>query len=149
MGAPTNVSTPGTEPDKRDLQPSTHTTLYDPQGRIEATLPLDRAPYEALVTAVLAWKDPKLEPCDYAQIALQLTGHARAVAADIQRRAAQLAKDNGRRALAEVFLDQAEQRLSVPLETTAQCVKDRAQLVRVLYGRLDRLTQATPTAGPS
>ncbi|WP_063736953.1 hypothetical protein [Streptomyces sp. RTd22] len=98
---------------------------------------------------MLAWKDPKLKPCDNAQIALQLTGHARAAVADIQRRAAQLADDNGRRALAEVFLDQAEQRLSVPLEATAQCAKNRAQLVRVLYGRLDRLIQASPTAaGP-
>jgi hypothetical protein len=57
----------------------THTVLYDPHGLIEAELPLDRAPYEALVTAVLAWKNPDLEPRDYEQISLQLTGHARAV----------------------------------------------------------------------
>ncbi|WP_421107727.1 hypothetical protein [Streptomyces sp. NEAU-S77] len=76
---------------------------------------------------------------------MKLAGHARAVAADIRRRAAHLVKDNGRRALAEDFLDQAEQRLSVPLEATS-ALKDRAQLVRVLYGRLDRLTQAAPTA---
>ncbi|MFD3546820.1 hypothetical protein ACFWUW_14630 [Streptomyces sp. NPDC058655] len=60
----------------------THVVLYDPQGLIEAELPLDRAPHEALVTAVLAWKNPDLESRDYEQIALQLTGHARAVAAD-------------------------------------------------------------------
>ncbi|WP_414503903.1 hypothetical protein [Streptomyces sp. NEAU-L66] len=57
---------------------STHTVLYDPHGLTGAELPLYRAPYEALVTAVLAWKDPHLEPRDYEQIALQLTGHARA-----------------------------------------------------------------------
>lgn len=39
----------------------THTVLYDPHGLMEAELPLDRAPYEALGTAVLAWKDPHLE----------------------------------------------------------------------------------------
>jgi hypothetical protein len=38
-----------------------------------AELPVDRAPYEALVTAVLAWKDPRIEPRDCEQIALQRT----------------------------------------------------------------------------
>lgn len=76
--------------------------LYDPRGLIEAELPLDRAPHEALVTAVLAWKDPDLEPRDYEQIALQLTGHARALAADVQRHAAALPKADGRGALAVV-----------------------------------------------
>ncbi|GAA2622063.1 hypothetical protein [Streptomyces tubercidicus] len=33
-----------------------HSVLYDPHGLIEAELPLDRTPYEALVTAWLAWK---------------------------------------------------------------------------------------------
>ncbi len=46
MGVPANVSTAGTGPDKHGLKPGTHTILYDPQGRIEALLPLDRAPYE-------------------------------------------------------------------------------------------------------
>lgn len=82
----------------------THTVLYDPHGLIEAELPLDRAPYEALVTAVLAWKNPDLEPRDYEQIALQLIGHARAVAADVRRHATALPKNNGRGALAEVLL---------------------------------------------
>lgn len=67
-----------------------HTVLYDPYGLVDAELPLDRAPYEALVTAVLAWQNPNLTPRDYAQIALQLTAHARAVAADVQRHAAAL-----------------------------------------------------------
>ncbi|MFE6023906.1 DUF6415 family natural product biosynthesis protein, partial [Streptomyces sp. NPDC056441] len=117
----------------------THTVLYDPHGLIEAELPLDRAPYEALVTAVLAWKDPHLEPRDYEQIALQLTGHARAVASDVRRRADQLPKDSGPKALADVVLKEAEGRLSTTLEGTVRCVQNRARLVRALYERLDRL----------
>ncbi|UQA97545.1 restriction endonuclease [Streptomyces halobius] len=127
---------------------STHTVLYDPEERIEAELPLDRAPHEALITAVLAWTNPALEPRDYAQIALQLTGHARAVSADVQRHAQLLPADNGRRALAEVVLREADRRLSVPLEGTARCVQDRARLVQALYQRLDRLTQPAPASAP-
>ncbi|MGW5401328.1 DUF6415 family natural product biosynthesis protein [Streptomyces sp. NPDC003952] len=122
----------------------THVVLYDPQGLIEAELPLDRAPHEALVTAVLAWKDPDLNPRDYEQIALQLTGHARAVASDVRRHAAALPKGDGRGALAEVVLREADGRLSAPLKGTAQCVQNRARLVRALYTRLDRLTEPAP-----
>ncbi|MFE2473470.1 DUF6415 family natural product biosynthesis protein [Streptomyces mirabilis] len=124
----------------------THTVLHDPHGLIEAELPLDRAPYEALVTAVLAWKDPHLEPRDYEQIALQLTGHARAVAADVRRHTAALPKNDGRGALAEVVLREADGRLSAPLEGTARCAQNRARLVRALYTRLDRLTEPLPAA---
>ncbi|MGW0538561.1 DUF6415 family natural product biosynthesis protein [Streptomyces sp. NPDC003032] len=121
---------------------NTHTVLYDPRGLIEAELPLDRAPYEALVTAVLAWTDPYLEPRDYEQIALQLTGHARAAAADVRRRVDQLPKDSGPRALADVVLGEAEGRLSVTIEGTVRCVQTRAHLVRALYELLDRLDAA-------
>jgi hypothetical protein len=124
----------------------THTVLYDPHGLIEAQLPLDRTPSEALVTAVLAWKDPHLETRDYEQIALQLTGHARAVAADVQHHAAALPKNDGRGALAEVILREAARRLSAPPEGTARCAQNRARLVRALYTRLDRLTEALPAA---
>ncbi|KAF5998698.1 restriction endonuclease [Streptomyces sp. WAC00263] len=124
----------------------THTVLYDPHGLADAELPLDRTPYEALVTAVLAWKDPNLTPCDYEQIALQLTGHARAVATDVQRHAAALPKNDGRGALAEVILREPAGRLSVPLEGTARCAQNRARLVRALYQRLDRLTEPLPAA---
>lgn len=120
------------------------TVLYDPHGLIEAGLPPDRAPYEALVTAVLAWKEPHLQPGDYEQIALQLTGHARAVAADVRRRAAALPKSDGRGALAEVVLREVDGRLAVPLERTAYCAQNRARLVRALYTRLDRLTDPAP-----
>ncbi|MET8029622.1 DUF6415 family natural product biosynthesis protein [Streptomyces avermitilis] len=122
----------------------THVVLYDPRGLIEAELPLDRAPHEALVTAVLAWKNPDLAPRDYEQIALQLTGHARAVAADVRRHAAALPKNDGRGALAEVVLREADGRPSAPLEGTARCVQNRARLVRALYTRLDRLTEVLP-----
>ncbi|MFD5372614.1 restriction endonuclease [Streptomyces sp. NPDC127103] len=121
-----------------------YTVLHDPNGLIEAELPLDRAPHEALVTAVLAWNDPDLAPRDYEQIALQLTGHARAVASDVRRLAAALPKSNGRGALAEVVLREADGRLAVPLEGTARCVQNRARLVRALYTRLDRLTEPAP-----
>ncbi|MGW7579229.1 DUF6415 family natural product biosynthesis protein [Streptomyces sp. NPDC054765] len=124
----------------------THVVLYDPRGLIEAELPLDRAPHEALVTAVLAWKNPDLAPRDYEQIALQLTGHARAVAADVQRHAAALSKNDGRGALAEVVLREAAGRLAAPLKGTAHCAQNRARLVQALYTRLDRLTQAAPAA---
>ncbi|MFD9794779.1 DUF6415 family natural product biosynthesis protein [Streptomyces sp. NPDC059070] len=121
-----------------------YAVLHDPQGLLDAELPLDRAPHEALVTAVLAWKDPDLAPSDYEQIALQLTGHARAVAADVQRLAAALPKSDGRGALAEVVLRETEGRLAAPLKGTASCVQSRARLVRSLYTRLDRLTEPAP-----
>ncbi|GAA1544690.1 hypothetical protein GCM10009730_62270 [Streptomyces albidochromogenes] len=68
-----------------------------------------------------------------------LTGHARALAADVQRRADQLPKSSGPWALADVVLREAEGRLSATLEGTVQ---NRARLVRALYERLDRLEAA-------
>lgn len=121
-----------------------YAVLNDPQGLLDAELPLDRAPHEALVTAVLAWKDPDLAPSDYEQIALQLTGHARAVAVDVRRLAAILPKSDGRGALAEVVLRETEGRLAAPLKGAAPCVQSRARLVRSLYTRLDRLTEPAP-----
>ncbi|MET8538000.1 DUF6415 family natural product biosynthesis protein [Streptomyces sp. NPDC005065] len=125
------------------MRTSTHTVLYDPDGLIEAELPLDRGPYECLVKAVLAWTGPDaLATGDYEQIVLQLTGHARAVASDVRRRADQLPKDSGPKALADVVLREAEGRLSTTLEGTVRCVQNRARLVRALYERLDRLEAA-------
>ncbi|MEU1660929.1 DUF6415 family natural product biosynthesis protein [Streptomyces griseofuscus] len=122
----------------------TYAVLHGPQGLIEAELPLDRAPHEALVTAVLAWKDPDLAPRDYEQIALQLTGHARAVAAAVRRLAAALPRSDGRGAFAEVVLCEADGRLSQPLQGTARCAQDRARLVQALYTRLHRFTEPAP-----
>jgi hypothetical protein len=125
------------------MHTSTQTVLYDPDGLIEAELPLDRAPYECLVKAVLAWNgEDTLATRDYEQIGLQLTGHARAVATDVRRRANQLPKDSGPRALADVVLREAEGRLSATMEGTVRCVQNRARLVRALYERLDRLEAA-------
>lgn len=118
----------------------THGVLYDPRGLVEGELPLDRARCEALVTAVLAWTDPHLTARDYKQIALQLTGHARAITADLQRHADALPKNDGRSVLAGVVLGEADRRLSAPPEGTARCAQNRARLVRALYERLDRLT---------
>ncbi|MFJ1845130.1 MULTISPECIES: hypothetical protein [unclassified Streptomyces] len=64
---------------------------------------------------MLAWENPHLEPRDYEQIALQPTGHARAIAADGQRHATALPK-NGRGAHAEIVLREAAGRLSAPLD---------------------------------
>nr|WP_043496553.1 DUF6415 family natural product biosynthesis protein [Streptomyces viridosporus] len=112
--------------------------MYDPDGLIEAELPLDREPYESLVKAVLAWAgEDTLTTRDLEQSALQLTGHARAAAADVRRRADQLPKDSGSRALADVVLREAEGQLSATIEGTVRCVQNRARLVRALYERLD------------
>ena len=122
---------------------STHHILHDPNGLIEAKLPLDRDPYECLVKAVLAWSDSDTAPPprDCEQIALQLTAHARAVASDVQRLAGALPKESGQGALAAVVLAETERRLSCLAQGTVRCVQSRARLVRALYERLDRLTE--------
>ncbi|MET9675973.1 DUF6879 family protein [Streptomyces sp. NPDC006482] len=71
-----------------------------------------------------------------------LESHARALAADVRRRADQLPKSSGPWALADVVLREAEGRLSATLEGTVRCVQNRARLVRALYERLDRLEAA-------
>jgi Family of unknown function (DUF6415) len=116
------------------------------QGPVSVGLPLDREPYECLVKTVLAWTgEDTLSTRDLEQIALQLTGHARAVASDVCRRADQLPKDSGRKALTDVVLREAEGRLSTTIEGTVRCVQNRARLVRALYERLDRLDVAAVT----
>lgn len=89
---------------------------------------------------------PHLQSRDYEQIALQLTGHARAIAADVRCHAAALPKNDGRGALAEIVLREADGRLSQPLQGSARCVQNRARLVQALYTRLDRLTEPAPAA---
>ncbi|WP_369265824.1 restriction endonuclease [Streptomyces harbinensis] len=113
----------------------------DPEGRIEGRLSQHRAPYQALVAAVLAWTKPTLAPRDYEQIALLLTAHARSLATEIHHRAMQLPQGDGRRALATVVLADAAWQLSAPIAGTARCTHNRARVVRALYERLDRLTQ--------
>ncbi|NWF30158.1 restriction endonuclease [Streptomyces sp. PKU-EA00015] len=123
---------------------STHTALYDPDGRIEAEVPLDREAHQHLVAAVLGWDgDPGLPERDYQQIALQLTGAARAVAADVRRAADRLPDDHAARVLAEHILDETDRRLSAELQGTVRCAQGRARLCRALYGRLDRLAEVT------
>ncbi|MFI8811803.1 MULTISPECIES: DUF6415 family natural product biosynthesis protein [unclassified Streptomyces] len=109
-----------------------------------ARLPLDRAPYERLVAAVLSWTDPAaLTPHDFEQIALQLTGYACAVATDVRHHADLLDEDTGPRALAEIILAETQRRLDTNHQGTLRSVQSRARLVRALYERLDRL-QAAP-----
>ncbi|MBV7652706.1 restriction endonuclease [Streptomyces albidoflavus] len=130
--------------------PSTYTVLHDPEGLIEEQLPLDRHPYESLVKAVLTWTtQDTLTSCDYQQIALQLTGHARAVASDVRRQADRLPKGTGPRALAELVLQETDRCLTTPLCGTARCAQDRARAVRALYECLDRLDAALASEGTS
>lgn len=124
---------------------STHVALHDPEGRLEAELPLDRELHQALVKAVLGWTaDPGLPPADLKQITLLFTGSARAIAADVRRAADLLPHDHAARALADVVLEEADRRLSVPTEGTVPCTQRHARLVRALYERLDRLASAAP-----
>ncbi|MFJ7786677.1 restriction endonuclease [Streptomyces albidoflavus] len=133
-----------------DPAPSTYTVLHDPEDLIEEQLPLDRHPYESLVKAVLTWTtQDTLTSCDYQQIALQLTGHARAVASDVRRQADRLPKGTGPRALAELVLQETDQCLTTPLRGTARCAQDRARAVRALYERLDRLEATLASEGTS
>ncbi|MGW7434067.1 hypothetical protein ACWGIN_31615 [Streptomyces sp. NPDC054861] len=93
------------------------------------------APSECLVKTLLAWTgEDTLTAGDLEQV-LQLTGHVRAVASDVHRRAAQLPKDSGSRALADVVLREVDGTLSAPLEGIARCVRNRARLVQALYTR--------------
>lgn len=126
------------------------TSVYDPQGVVEAALPLDRRMHEQLAAAVLAWNavDP-LAPDDYAQVALLLTGAVRAVAADVRRCADQLPDADNKRLLAELVLADTDAELSQPFRGSLCCVQCRARLVRGLYERLDRLSEAVPAAAAS
>ncbi|MEU5214449.1 DUF6415 family natural product biosynthesis protein [Streptomyces sp. NPDC020742] len=128
-----------------------HHVLYDPKDLPDEDLPLDREPHLSLTKAVLAWTDTAdLSENDLAQIAFQLTGHARTVATDVRRRAIDLPKDSQPRALVDVVLAEADRRLSMPAQGTVACCKNRARLVRGLYERLARLeTTAEPPAAPS
>ncbi|WP_073792051.1 MULTISPECIES: hypothetical protein [unclassified Streptomyces] len=67
----------------------------------------------------------------------------RAVAHDLRTIAQQLPEDQPSRALADLILEDTERRLTAPLCGTVRCAQGRALLVRTLYGRLDRLTEAT------
>ncbi|MGW1101354.1 DUF6415 family natural product biosynthesis protein, partial [Streptomyces sp. NPDC002455] len=88
-----------------------------------------------------------LAPADCEQIALQLTGHARVVARDVEQLAGQLPEHDGRRLFAEDVLRSARTRLETPLEPTLRCVQGRARIVRDLYARLDRLNTPRPVPG--
>ncbi|MEU6331991.1 restriction endonuclease [Streptomyces sp. NPDC047049] len=121
----------------------THTVLYDPDGHLDAEpgLPLDREPHMGLARNVIDWSGTeRLSTRDYDQIALQLTGHAHAVAADVRHRCAALSPRAEPRVLAELLLEEAERRLGQPRLGTAQCVQMRARQLRALYARLDHLT---------
>jgi hypothetical protein len=124
---------------------SGHHVLHDPDGVLDGRLPLDREPHQLLVRAVLAVTDPaKLAPADCSQIALQLTGHARILARDVEQLAGQFPEHDGRRLFAEDVLRTARVRLEAPLQPTLRCLQGRARIVRDLYARLDRLYTPRP-----
>ncbi|MFI0141590.1 DUF6415 family natural product biosynthesis protein [Streptomyces luteogriseus] len=118
---------------------------YDPHGAIYARLPLDRKPYLLLAKTVLALDaSADLPPGDCAQITLQLTGHANLVAIDVRRLCNRLPENSRSRTLTEAVLADATSRLGTPAEPTVDAIKDRAQVLRGLYERLDRLTSDRP-----
>ncbi|WP_435245136.1 restriction endonuclease [Streptomyces tendae] len=119
---------------------STHRTLHDPDGTVAAQLPVDRGAHMLLAKAVIGWTDPlALQPADYEQIALQLTGYAQAVARDVRGRIAALDEQNPGRVLTEQVLEETDRRLPAPYLGTMVCAQGRARLLRALYERLDRL----------
>ncbi|WP_338014484.1 DUF6415 family natural product biosynthesis protein [Streptomyces sp. CB00455] len=94
---------------------------------------------------MLGWSaDPDLRPAGVEQIALQLTGAAHAVAADVRHAAEQLTDGHTARILACVVLAEAGHRLAAGPQGTVRCAQGYARLVRVLYEHLDRLTEAAP-----
>ncbi|WP_328723492.1 restriction endonuclease [Streptomyces sp. NBC_00247] len=123
-----------------------HTVLYDPEGHLGAHLPLDRTTHEHLLRAVLSWTDPTaFLPDDYEQIGLLLTGAARAVAADVHEYASRLPAHDGRRLFTEIVLGETNDPLSQRSRNLTG-VKTKAEVLRALYGRLDRLQDAAPAA---
>ncbi|MFE9851442.1 restriction endonuclease [Streptomyces sp. NPDC005576] len=123
-----------------------HTVLYDPEGRMGAHLPLDRTTHEHLLQAVLSWTDPDaLRPDDYEQIGLLLTGAARAVAVDVLGYASRLPDHDGRRLFTDIVLADADGPLAQRSRNLSG-VKTKAEVLRALSGRLDRLHDLAPPA---
>lgn len=117
--------------------------VHDPNGLLDAEIPLDREPHMMLVKTVLALPAGALPPGDLALIALQLTGHAAAVAADVRLRSADLPEESRARVLTDVVLGEADRRLAVRPYGSLACAQNRARLVRALYERLDALDRTT------
>lgn len=123
---------------------SSHHVLYDPEGRLTAELPPDRAVHEQVVRTALAWSSPLDVPADdVTQVGHLLAGAARVVADEVRACAARLPSDDGRRLFAELILQEADGRLSQPC-TSLNRVHNRARLIRALYERLDRVQAAVP-----
>ncbi|MFG2457017.1 DUF6415 family natural product biosynthesis protein [Streptomyces sp. NPDC048523] len=121
-----------------------HQVVNDPDYVLD-DVPLDRERHQLLVRAVLAVTDPAgLVPADCEQIALQLTGHARVVARDVEQLVEQFPECDGRRVFSEDVLERARELLALPLEPTLRCAQGRARIVRDLYARLDRLSTPRP-----
>ncbi|MFD8621691.1 restriction endonuclease [Streptomyces sp. NPDC059513] len=120
------------------------TVVYDSSGTVTDGLALDRGPNLALVAAVLAWgQTPEgVRAADCVQIGLQLTGHARCVAADVRQRFEALPADSELRPLTRVVLRESVSRLSTGPAVTVAQLQNRARLITALYRALDRLDAA-------
>ncbi|MEV7380695.1 DUF6415 family natural product biosynthesis protein [Streptomyces lydicus] len=93
-----------------------------------------------LVQAVIAWGGrAAFPPRDYDQIALQLTGHAWAVVAEVRRCCTALPPHAEPRVLAEVVLEEADRRLAQPRLGPVRCAQMHARQVGARYERLSRL----------
>ncbi|WP_251145566.1 restriction endonuclease [Streptomyces sp. McG3] len=125
------------------------TVVYDPTGVVTGGLPLDRDPHLALAAAVLA-RGPNpvgVRAADCAQIGLQLTGHARCVAADLRQRFEALPADSELRPLTKAVLREAVNRLSTGPATTTARVQNRARLIGPLPGTRPTRHHTTTRAG--
>ncbi|WP_017238181.1 DUF6415 family natural product biosynthesis protein [Streptomyces sp. SS] len=135
--------------------------VYDPSGRWDSDIPLDRELNEQLATAVLSWQrgDDSIPPQgDIVQAALQLTGYAHLLVREVQRKAAALPRDGqastvAARTLAQITAREAVRRLSVAPVSTRQALRvaqSRARLVEALHIALDRTLAVTPVpvSGP-
>ncbi|MFD9053002.1 restriction endonuclease [Streptomyces zaomyceticus] len=129
--------------------------VYDPAGRWDSGIPLDRELNEQLATVVLSWRrgdDDLPEQADIEQAALQLTGYANLLVCEVQTTAAALPRDGqastvAARTLAQIAAGEALRRLSVPLVPGRQALRvahSRARLVGALHTALDRTLAAAP-----
>ncbi|MFI6530745.1 restriction endonuclease [Streptomyces uncialis] len=122
----------------------THVVLHNPDGLLKAAPPLDRAPHEALVTAVLAWNNnPDLAPATTSR------SHSSGPAPPGQSPATSAAPPTACPGNTRPehwptrSCGRPNSTWSTGLEGTVRCVQDRARLVRTVYERLDRPADTT------
>ncbi|MFI5618046.1 restriction endonuclease [Streptomyces sp. NPDC051567] len=129
-----------------------HTVLYHLHAMTDGLLPLDQAVHKALATAMLDLDVDALHPGDYAQIVLQLTGHAFAVAAALRTRCAGRARADGGRVRVEAAVGDVLGTLAKPVPGTLDGAKNCARAVIALHTCAEHLDNAPggprPLPGP-